>query len=224
MTKHGKWIATTVAIAGGLAMASSGHAQAVTGDPTLDNFNTRAASFYPSWTGGTVAANGLTISSTGYGSLYYPVPVANQQVVNSADTQVSLTFTISAPTTLTGTESYYVGVPFILDDNDGNTAVVYGGYGSYGLGTWTETVPISSGTPQGAGDGTGASLQASIAGGGDVIGGFNLEFDPAGLGSTTPYTVTFDSLTLSSPVPEPGTLELMGMGAAGLLAFCRRKK
>lgn len=119
-----------------------------------------------------------------------------------ADTEVTLTFTLNSPA-----GSYYVGVPFAISDNTGN--VFYGGYSTYGPGTWSETVPLDS------------TQLAAVAAGGDAINGINLEFDPAGNVPGGAYDITFNSLVLS--VPEPTTLALVGLGAAGLLAFRRRK-
>ena len=55
---------------------------------------------------------------------------------------------------------------------------------------------------------------------GIIINGMNFQIDPANVSGN--YDITFNSLVLS-PVPEPATLALVGLGAAGLLAFRRRK-
>src|SRR6478736_9821060 len=41
-----------------------------------------------------------------------------------------------------------------------------------------------------------------------TVTAFNLEFDPAGLGAGTPYDITYHSLALLTPVPEPSSLAL----------------
>jgi len=211
MKQHVNWIATVVAVAGGLAAVSSAQAQPVTGTPFLSNIAPGAVTaYYASWASSppttvTSTPTGLEVASLGYGSLYYAIPGGSggqQQTLNTADTQVTLTFTLTGPA-----GSYYVGVPFAISDNTGN--VFYGGYSTYGPGTWTETLPLVS-----------AQL-AAVAAGGDAINGINLEFDPAGNVPGGAYDITFNSLVLS--VPEPATLALVGLGAASLLAFRRRK-
>lgn len=194
----------------GLAAVSSAQAQGVTGSAHLDNLSSGAITYYPGWSSQpptviTSGASGFEVASSGYGSLYYAVPGAQLQTPNPADDQVTLTFTLNAPA-----GSYYVGVPFIINDNSG--AVTYGGYSTYGPGTFSETLPLSAGQ------------LAAVQTGSDKIYGFNLEFDPAGNVPGGAYDITFNSLTLSSSVPEPSTLSMIGLGATGFLALCRRKK
>jgi hypothetical protein len=229
MKHHTKWIATAVAVAGGLALANSARAQAVTGDANLDNVAPGAVTaYYADWatppTSVSDGAAGFQVNSIGYGSLYYAIPAAQQQVLNKNDDQVSLVMTVNNAVS-PASQNYWLGVPFILDDNA--ESQTYGGYlgmfGYTGAGTatWngntvTETVPLD------------ALQTATIAAGGDLINGFNLELDPAVLPAGPPfYNVTFDSLTLSGPAAAPdetSTLALIGPAAAALLAFRRRNK
>lgn len=226
-----KWAATALVIAGGTAnVASSAHAQAVTGDVNLDNITPTA--LYGSWATASVTdgPSGVTIAGlASYGSAYFAIPALNQQTLNQSDNQVTLVMTINNAVSPPGTPSgsggqYWVGIPFVLNDNveNGVNAPTYGGYagefGYTGAGTaiWngntvTETVPLDPGQ------------SAAIAAGGDVVGGFNLEFDPA-VFPTGFQSITFNSLTLSSSVPEPSTLALIGSGAAALFSFRRRNK
>jgi hypothetical protein len=231
-----KWIAAAVAVAGGLTLANSARAQAVTGDVNLDNIAPGAVTaYYANWasqpfpTTVSDGAAGFQIGSLGYGSLYYAIPAGQQQVLNKNDNEATLVMTVNNAVS-PASQNYWLGVPFVLDDNA--ESQTYGGYlgmfgyvnttsGTGGTATWsgntvTETVPLD------------ALQTATIAAGGDLINGFNLELDPAVLPAGPPfYNVTFDSLTLSGPAAAPdetSTLALMGPAAAALLAFRRRNK
>jgi hypothetical protein len=219
MKQNTKWLAAALAVAGGLAMASSAQAQAVTGTPYLSNVPPGGiTALYAGWSGGgatiTSLPTGLEIASTGYGSLYYSIP--SPVTMNANDTVATLTFTVNSPSVA---NILWIGTPFAINDNSGN--VFYGGYSASGNGgsdpgtTWngnvvTETEPLSSGQ------------LATIQAGGDVIYSFNLEVDPASFVGPPIYDITFNSLVLS-PAPEPTTLALVGLGAASLLAIRRRK-
>jgi hypothetical protein len=214
-----KWIVTALALTASLAVSGSALAQDyITGQQYLSNITPTA--LYAGWnptsgfppttvTDVTTGPNqGLEIYSLGYGSLYYAIPAGQQVTLKPTDTMVSLTFTINAPA-----GSYYVGVPFLLDDNNGNSSIGYGGYSTFGNGTWTETAPLS------------AAMLTATAAGGEIVNGLNLEFDPAGNlpNGSGPYDITFNSISFSAPVPEPTTLALLGVGFAGLVAARRRK-
>jgi len=223
MKLHTKWIATALAVAGGLAVVSSAQAQPVTGDANLDNI--LPAPVYDGWNSPlatiTSTPNGLNVFAFAGGSGYFYIPPTLQQIINPADNQVSLTMTVSTPATWTSTA--WIGAPVLLTDS-AETGTSYGGYvGEFGFfpnsgsgtatyngNTVTVTCPLDP-----------AQL-AAVQTGTDAITGFNLEFYPAF--GASPYNVTFDSLVLSSSVPEPSTLALVGSGVAGLLAFCRRNK
>jgi hypothetical protein len=225
MKQYTKWLGIAFAMAGGLAVVSSAQAQAVTGDAYLDNMvpstlNTAPNATYAGWSGATFTSTptGLEVSATGYGSLYYVVPGAEVQTLNVNDTVATLTWTVNSPSV---SDINWIGTPFILNDNSG--AVTLGGYSASGNPgsdpgtTWngnvvTETESLSAGEI------------AAIQAGGDAIYSFNLEVDPASFVGPPSYNITFNSLVLSpTPVPEPATLALVGLGVTGLLAFRRRK-
>src|ERR1700721_367265 len=120
MKQHEKWMAATVAAVVGLAVVNSAQAQAVTGDPTLDNIAPGGPTYYPGWNAAptviTSGPSGFEVASSGYGSMYYPLPAGQIQTLNPADSLATLTFTLNSPG-----GSYYVGVPFLLDDSTGGS-------------------------------------------------------------------------------------------------------
>jgi hypothetical protein len=218
MKQHQKWFAIALAVASGLVIASSAQAQDyASGTPYLSNLLPANMSIYDSWTTATITSQptGVEVSWVGgYGSFYYanPTPIA----INPLDTIAVFTFTIN-----NNPANYiWVGSRFVLNDNAGGQWYPNPGYsGPFNGGspadvswngnvaTWTEQL-----NP--------AQLTA-IQAGGDVLYGFNLVFDPAVMNGPPIEDITFNSLVLE--VPEPTTLALVGLGAAGLLALRRRK-
>ncbi len=222
MKQRVKWLTTAVTTVSAVVAVCSVNAQPVTGTPYLSSMdpltlNTSPNAVYAAWSGATFTSlpTGLEVNSPpAYGSLYYVVPNGQVQTLNPSDTIAQLTFTVN------GDPSAYIwcGTPFILNDNTG--AQSYGGYSGYNNGgnppevSWngnvvTWSVPLSP-----------AQL-AAVQTGTDAIYAFNLQFDPAVVAAGS-YDVTFNSLVITS-VPEPATATVIGLGAAGLMAFRRRR-
>ena len=225
MKEYTKWFAGVLTVLGGLAMAGSARAQAITGTTYLSNVvlnNNAPDALYAGWATGTTITSlstGVEVNSATYGSCYYAIPPADLQTLNSGDTLATLVFTVNSPSVAS---INWMGTPFILTDSGTGVGTTYGGYSASGNAgsnpgtTWngnvvTETESLS-----------GAQLAANQAGG-DTITGFNLEVDPASFAGPPTYDITFNSLTLS-PVPEPTSLALLGVGAAGLFAGRRRHR
>jgi hypothetical protein len=217
-----KSILTGIVAAGGLASTVSTHAQPVTGHPFLDNILPSAE--YANWSGATFTSvsDGLNVTwAGGYGSGYFGIAAGQLQTLNANDNTATLTLTVNNTVAPPGNPSsgYWLGVPFIINDNAG--AITYGGYAGQfgytggGTATWngntvTETVPLDP------------TQIAAIQAGNDTVYGFNLQLDPA-VWPGGPADITFNSLVLSA-VPEPATLTLLALGAGGILLARRRCK
>ena len=210
MKQHTKWFAATLAAAGVLIIANSVQAQSVTGTPYLSNMNPADPSYSGYWatplTTVTSTATGLEFNAPGgtgsFSQLYYPLPVGQQTTLNPLDTQVTFNFIWNSGNAVAG-----VNVLFALDDS-------LGGVNYYGTGYNIPTPGLNSYT---------FNLQAANlanVGAGAIINGLNFQIDPANVSGN--YDITYSSITLS-PTPEPTTLALVGLGAAGLLAIRRRK-
>src|SRR3954462_8301497 len=213
-------ILTAIVAAGALAFTVSTPAQPVTGHTYLDNILPSAT--YAAWSGATFTpvANGLEVTwAGGYGSGYFGIAAGDLQTLNVNDTQATLVLTVNNAVAPPGNANsgYWLGVPFIINDNAG--AYTYGGYAGQfgytgaGTATWngntlTETVPLDP------------AQIAAIQLGNDTVYGFNLQLDPA-VWPGGPIDITYNSLTLSG-VPEPSTIALIGVGA--LLCYRRRSK
>jgi hypothetical protein len=230
MKQNQKWFATALAVAGGLVIAGSARAQTqvlcdfhhFTLSTTYGNWSTDP-SFWPNPWPPIFYDNPFEVIAWGEGSGHYDIPLANQQLLDTGVAQVTLTLTLNSPDVSTA----WLGVKFVLDDNQGNSDVWYGAYtGLWGTdnGSWastvgttvwvgntlTMTVPLTS------------DMLTAVQTGNDKITGFNLLIDPAYFsGGDGPYDITFNSLAVYE-VPEPATLALFAIGVAGFVIARRR--
>lgn len=194
-----KWLAGALAAAG---LMAAGPAQAQFTTNIISSFNSiTATALYASWGLGTVTstAGGYEMNATGYGSGAFAPDGGTVDVAGA--TQVQLTFTINTP----NNGDNFMGPNFDL--TDGTHQVQYLQYAHYITpGTFTVTAPLNGIDPT------------------DIVA-FNLEMDPAGYGSFNAYDITYNQIALLTPgtTPEPATFALIGLGAAGLLVFRRRK-
>jgi hypothetical protein len=202
--------ASLLAIAAAFAMATALQAQPITGTPYLSNINPSAPSYSGYWatplTTISSTPTGLEFNAPGgsgsFSTMYYPIPASQQTTLNPLDTQVTFNFNWNSGNAVAG-----VNVLFALDDS-------MGGVNYYGTGYVVPTPGLNSYT---------FLLQAdnlAHVAAGAIINGMNFQIDPANVSGN--YDITYSSITLS-PVPEPTTLTLAGLGALGLLA-CRRRK
>lgn len=175
-----------------------------------------AATFASGPSVGSAGTAGIEVQASaenGYGFSYFDLG-SGATTINPNATEVTLTFTING-----STSGYnWLGVPLTL--NDGTGTGTYGGKYS---------APGNPGSQPGtAWNGNTGSITwalnpaeiAIIQGGGDTVYGFNTGVDPSSVPAT--YDLTFNSLNFTA-VPEPATMALFGLSAAGLLALRRRK-
>ena len=229
MKQQKQWFAA-LAVASSLVIVNSLQAQTY-------NFSTGNVA-YMGTAGGwnssmySISATGLEVNDTTatpgntYGGGYYDLGAAIGSLhVNTDSTQVTMVLTVTGPIS----DYLWNFTGFNLNDaavgNDGGyqypNPSPYSGYGNGGNPpgmTWVQNSPTSYTLTQ-TGDLSPAFLAAVQADNGWVYG-LNLNFNPTSASGA--YDMTFNSITFS-PVPEPTSLALAGLGAAGLLVFRRRK-
>ncbi|HTS18526.1 MAG TPA: PEP-CTERM sorting domain-containing protein [Verrucomicrobiae bacterium] len=215
-----RFVGVLAAMAG---LAASTQAQYINGDQYLDNVTPTGP--YNGWSGSTVTvgATGIEVvnpTSAGYGGEYFSI---NSPVLISNPDATSLQLTL----TVNGDPTPYIWFsPGQLVINDSSSIYYYNepynGYGNVGNpanavwngNTVTCTLPLQF------------LEQNAIQNGGVWVYGFNLDLDPAVINTGTgSFDVTYNSIAIVPTIPEPGTLMLVGCGAAllGLLGLRRRQ-
>jgi hypothetical protein len=210
MKQNSNCFLAALALATGLVIANPTQAQTITGTPYMSNIDPAAPSYSGFWstplTTITSTPTGLEFNAPGgsgsFSTMYYPIPVSQQTSLDPEDTQVTFTFSWNSGNAVAG-----VNVLFALDDSMGGVNYYGTGYNVPTAGLNSYTFPLQ------------ADNLAHVAAGA-VINGLNFQIDPANVSGN--YDITYSSITLSQ-VPEPTTLALAGLGAAGLLAVRRRK-
>ena len=198
MKRTTKWLTAVVAAASGLAMANSAKADVILSDfPagfTLD-------AYYANWATATIdnSTPGFSVTSAGYGSGYKAI-----NIDGSGNTIIQMTFDLEGP----------AGLPISsaiadLTDADGTQVQYAMQYGVQAGNGQTYSMLLSAGNVAAPGADSILDLANLTA--------FNIEDDPGGYSG--PYTITYTDLRL---VPEPASLTLLVLGAAGLLAARRR--
>jgi len=241
MKKHTKWLTSVLAVAGGLIIASTAQGQIIELGTQSNLGNVLPdAGILPN---ATLTASGLEISTTSGGYYWGQVdlPLANQQTFNHADNTITEVYTINSPAVGTSNADYagiqggawsWSSFQPLISLNAGATQDRYYGYDGYNLSyspingqnianqdkgysynaiTHQVTIVAPLTSPD----------RAAVAGGATITD-FQLSLD-AGESLPDGFDVTFNSITLSS-TPEPTTLALVGLGAAGFLAMRRRNK
>jgi hypothetical protein len=207
MKHHPRSFTQILTVAGALACA--GPAFANTTITTFDNFTSDA--LYPSWAlpSATVVSGptAYSITATGYGSNYKYIgfPAIN----GAGNTHLELTVSLSGAPAADGN----LGPIIELIDGDG-TDFVFAWFGQT-LGSHVLTKSLDSPSWANA-PGSAAGLDLA------TLTHMHMQLDPGAYGSSGPYTVVWENLSLIT-IPEPSSLALLTLGAAGLLIARRRR-
>ena len=219
MKRHTKWFLTTIAA---LTLATSAKADIITTLSDFHNFNLSVT--YANWDpvgsqpifGGsgftpiiTSGPTNYTVQAQGYGSGAYNLV---SPVSAPGATQWQLTFTINQTMEHVDHSGLWFGPNITISDGTHQVAL-------------NASNPTLSGT-RSYGPYVGPGTYTLYGGLGDLdtttITAFNLEVDPAEYGGGAPYSITYKSLVLVTPVPEPAMLSLAGL-AVGAALLARRR-
>jgi PEP-CTERM motif len=133
----------------------------------------------------------------------------NAAFLSALETASTLTYQYTTPTTSGGT---FFGVGIVLNYT--------GHFVQQGADSTTTVGGITTATINWAADGLGAAIAAQAAGGGINFFQFGVLYN-SNFTPTSSFAV--DNFQAVQPVPEPGTMALVGLGALGLLKFARRR-
>ena len=230
MKQPQSWLKHTLAVAGSLLVGGVAQAQYTTNILSdFNNFNLSAT--YANWNvndsdilnGGsgftpiiTSGPNGYRVQAQGYGSGAYDFA---SPVSLPGATKFLFTFTINHTMIHGDLSGLWFGPN--LDISDGthmvhltadNAGAGFLSYGPYvGPGTYTLIGSLND-------QFGGLPLDTT------TITAFNLELDAAEYGTGAPYDITYNSLALLTPVPEPSALALLSLGAVSLATVRRRPR
>jgi PEP-CTERM motif len=163
--------------------------------------NTETFSAFPPFTALPQTANGITVSTNNNGFIGFSFDSTNAVVFTTQSSGTSITFTFSTPINAFGVSVYHLGTVGATDlsiTTTGAPQLVYDGF-TYGGGSLLLFAGVF--------DSATTFMSATVT---NTALGDYVELDNVLYGS-------------AAPVPEPGTLTLLGAGLAGL-RFLRRKR